>query len=73
MTTFGRVVSHLTAQDVSAHDRIEDLGLDSLDWLQLKLDLDTEFGVTLDVEKAALCTTVGELVALVDSECSVSS
>lgn len=69
LTVSSRVISKIEASGVTPASRIDSLGLDSLDFLQLIVDLDKEFDTKIDIEKAALCTTVGDLVALVESAC----
>lgn len=49
--------------------RIEDLGLDSLDFLQVMVDLEAEFKIQIGAEEMAACDTVGELVDLIEGKC----
>jgi acyl carrier protein len=58
-----REVSELTAET----DVREDLGMDSLDAVELIMDLEDEFGVSIPAEQSADLKTVGEIAALVDS------
>lgn len=49
--------------------KMEELGLDSLDFVQLHHDLEEEFKIQLGIEQLAECDTVGDLIALVESKC----
>ncbi|MDR1065106.1 MAG: acyl carrier protein [Oscillospiraceae bacterium] len=59
----GREVSEITAET----DVREDLGMDSLDAVELLMELEEEFGITLPSEKTADLKTVGEIAALIDA------
>jgi acyl carrier protein len=74
MTTFERVAkaaADRTGRDISEitadTDVREDLGMDSLDAVELLMELEEELGVTLPSEKTADLKTIGEIVALADS------
>lgn len=45
----------------------EELGMDSLDGVQLMLAAEAEFGITISDEQVSLLKTVGDLVALVST------
>jgi acyl carrier protein len=45
----------------------EDLGLDSLDLVQLATELEKEFGVTIPDEQAGNIKTIGEAVSIVEA------
>ena len=49
--------------------KVEELGLDSLDFVQLHHDLQEEFKIQIGIEQLAECDTVGDLIALVESKC----
>jgi acyl carrier protein len=67
-------VLELEPSDLASDFRIDDLGMDSLDFLQFALDLEKEFGVKIHVRLLAACPTIGDTVALVESTlCSHSS
>ncbi|MDR2420525.1 MAG: acyl carrier protein [Oscillospiraceae bacterium] len=59
----GRDISEITAET----DVRDDLGMDSLDAVELLMELEEEFGISLPSEKTAEIKTVGEIVALVDA------
>lgn len=54
------------ASSVSAESSLESLKLDSLDTVQIIMDLETEFNVTLEMENQV--KTVGELAALIEAK-----
>lgn len=45
---------------------IEDLGADSLDVIELTMNLEEEFGIKIEDEESELITTVGEAIAFVE-------
>ena len=49
--------------------KVEELGLDSLDFVQLHHDLEEEFKIQIGIERMAECDTVGDLIELVESKC----
>lgn len=56
---------------VAATDRLEELGLDSLDQIQLAIDLEGRFGITIADEEFTRWATVGDVVALVQAKTGV--
>ncbi len=44
----------------------DDLGLDSLDFVEMTIELEEKTGVTIPDDQFATVTTIGQLVALVD-------
>ncbi len=46
---------------------IADLGADSLDIVELVMALEDEFGISVDEDKVQSLVTVGDIVALIDS------
>ena len=56
-------VSEITAET----DVREDLGMDSLDAVELIMELEEELGITMPSDKTADLKTVGEIVALAAS------
>lgn len=56
----------LSAADITADTTFESLGVDSLDTVEMVMDLEDELGVELELEDKI--TTVGELVAFVESK-----
>ena len=73
MTTFeivAKAVAARTSSDIAAlspeTDVREDLGMDSLDAVELIMELEDEFGITIPSENSADLKTIGEIVALVD-------
>ncbi len=71
MTTLEKVsaiiaeAKDLDAQDITAESTFEDLGLDSLDTVDLIMNFEDEFGVTLEMSEDL--KTVGDVVELIDS------
>lgn len=73
MTTFeivAKAVSARTSSDLAAlkpeTDVREDLGMDSLDAVELIMELEDEFGITIPSENSADLKTIAEIVALID-------
>ncbi len=56
----------LSADDITADTTFESLGVDSLDTVEMVMDLEDELGVELELEDQI--ATVGELVAFVESK-----
>ncbi|MDR0838115.1 MAG: acyl carrier protein [Oscillospiraceae bacterium] len=69
--TVTRAVAVRTGRDASEitpeTDVREDLGMDSLDAVELIMELEDEFNVAIPSEKSADLKTVGEIAALVGS------
>ena len=69
---FEKIQSYLAAQlDISADEitretTFESLGIDSLDTVEMVMDLESELGVDLEMEEKL--NTVGELVDFVESK-----
>jgi acyl carrier protein len=69
---FEKIASYLASQmDISAEDitrdtTFESLGIDSLDMVEMVMDLEEELGVELEMEEKL--ATVGELVDFVESK-----
>ena len=70
--TFDRIVEILRAQcdldesaSITMDTTFKDIDLDSLDVVEIALECENEFGITIDVEEPP--KTMGEFVALVDS------
>ncbi len=59
----GRELSEITPQT----DVREDLGMDSLDAVELIMELEEELGISMPSDKTAELKTVGEIVALAES------
>ena len=56
----------LAAEDITADTTFESLGVDSLDTVEMVMDLEDELGVELELEEKI--ATVGELVAFIESK-----
>ena len=69
---FERIAKYLADQldiaveDIKPETTFESLGIDSLDTVEMVMDLEEELGVELELEEKV--TTVGELVAFVESK-----
>lgn len=46
----------------------EDLGLDSLSFVMIILEIEKEFGITLSVEGMSACKNAGDVIAIVEKE-----
>ena len=56
----------LTVEDITPDTTFESLGVDSLDTVEMVMDLEDELGVELELEDKI--STVGDLVAFVESK-----
>ncbi len=69
---FERIAKYLADQldiaveDIKPETTFESLGIDSLDTVEMVMDLEEELGVELELEEKV--TTVGELVEFVESK-----
>ena len=57
----------LDATEITPDSTFESLGIDSLDVVEMIMDLETELGVELDMEDQKI-TTFGELAAFIESK-----
>ena len=69
---FEKIAKYLSVQmdvaieDITLDSTFEDLGVDSLDTVEMVLDLEDELGVELELEEKI--ATIGELVAFIESK-----
>ena len=56
----------MSASEITPDTTFESLGVDSLDTVEMVMDLEDELGVELELEEKI--STVGELVAFVESK-----
>ena len=69
---FEKIANYLAGQldiaveDITPETTFESLGIDSLDTVEMVMDLEEELGVELELEEKV--ATVGELVAFVESK-----
>ena len=56
----------ISADEICADTTFESLGVDSLDTVEMVMDLEDELGVELELDEKI--TTIGELVAFVESK-----
>ncbi|MDO4845253.1 MAG: phosphopantetheine-binding protein [Oscillospiraceae bacterium] len=56
----------IPAEEIGMDTTFESLGIDSLDTVEMVMDLESELGVELELEEKV--TTVGELVEFVESK-----
>ena len=69
---FEKIAAYLAEQlaipveEIRPQTTFEDLGIDSLDTVEMVMDLEEELGVELELDETI--TTVGELAAYVDSK-----
>ncbi len=54
----------ISADDITAESKFSELGLDSLDVAEMLMNIEAEFGVTVEAE--ASLTTVGAVVAKIE-------
>ena len=57
----------LNPEDITPESTFESLGIDSLDIVEMIMDLETELGVELEMEDQQI-STFGELAAFIDSK-----
>ena len=57
----------LDASEITPESTFESLGIDSLDIVEMIMDLETELGVELEMEGQQI-TTFGELAEFIDSK-----
>ena len=57
----------LNREDITPNSTFESLGIDSLDVVEMIMDLETELGVELEMEDQQIAT-FGELAAFVESK-----
>ena len=57
----------LNADDITPESTFESLGVDSLDIVEMIMDLESELGVELEMEDQKI-TTFGELAEFIDSK-----
>ena len=57
----------LDASEITPDSSFESLGIDSLDIVEMIMDLESELGVALDLEEQKIAT-FGELAAFIDSK-----
>jgi len=56
----------IAPEDIAPETTFESLGIDSLDTVEMVMDLEDELGVELELEEKI--ATIGELVAFVESK-----
>ncbi|MBP3633585.1 MAG: acyl carrier protein [Oscillospiraceae bacterium] len=56
----------ISADEITADTTFESLGVDSLDTVEMVMDLEDELGIELELEEKI--ATIGELVAFVESK-----
>jgi len=56
----------IAVEDITAETTFESLGVDSLDTVEMVMDLEDQLGIELELEEKI--ATVGELVAFVESK-----
>ena len=72
MNTFEKIAAYVAnqmdipAEDITRDTTFESLGIDSLDMVEMVMDLEQEIGVELELEEKL--ATVGELVDFVESK-----
>ena len=60
----------INPDEITPDSTFESLGIDSLDIVEMVMDLETELGVELELEDQKI-TTFGELAEFIDSKMSV--
>ena len=57
----------LDASEITPNSTFESLGIDSLDIVEMVMDLESELGVELEVEEQTI-TTFGQMAAFIESK-----
>ena len=57
----------LDAAEITPDSNFESLGIDSLDIVEMVMDLENELGVALEIEDESI-TTFGEMAAFIESK-----
>ena len=57
----------IDASEITPDSNFESLGIDSLDVVEMVMDLESELGIELEMEDQKI-TTFGELAAFIDSK-----
>ena len=76
MNTFQKLCSVLnqqfgiSEQTIELGTQIENLDMDSLELVALIMALEQTFNIEIDDEKISQAKTIGDVVKLIDSECS---
>ncbi|ABB73705.1 Phosphopantetheine-binding protein [Nitrosospira multiformis ATCC 25196] len=60
-------VENLDASTINRSSKFEELGLDSMDTIQLLFDAEDAFGINFDSEEAKGFTTVGDIVSYIET------
>lgn len=64
---------NLDASKINRASKFEDLGLDSMDTIQLLFDAEDAFGINFDSEEAKGFSTVGDIVSYVENHQAASA
>ena len=67
LVSFAAKQLELDAAEITPNSTFESLGIDSLDIVEMIMDLESELGVELDLEDQKI-TTFGELADFIDSK-----
>ena len=67
LVNFAAKQLELDADSITPDSTFESLGIDSLDIVEMIMDLETELGVELEMEDQQI-STFGELAAFIDSK-----
>jgi acyl carrier protein len=59
-------VENRDASTIGSSSKFEELGLDSMDTIQLLFDAEDNFGINFDGEEAKGFTTVGDIVSYIE-------
>jgi acyl carrier protein len=60
-------VENLDASTINRSSKFEELGLDSMDTIQLLFDAEDAFGINFDSEEAKGFSTVGDIVSYIET------
>ena len=59
-------VENLDVSKINRASKFDELGLDSMDTIQLLFDAEDNFGISFDSEEAKGFTTVGDIIAYIE-------
>jgi acyl carrier protein/NADH dehydrogenase (ubiquinone) 1 alpha/beta subcomplex 1 len=60
-------VENIDASTINRSSKFEELGLDSMDTIQLLFDAEDAFGINFDSEEAKGFSTVGDIVSYIET------
>jgi len=66
LLTIVRKFSKIAESDINSSTRIKELKFDSLDLLEFQMSVDDEFGIEVGIEDFLKCSSVADLIMLIE-------